>query len=229
MRSKYIKYWSPILAFIMMIVMTSCDEKNAEVTEYNIIPEPAYMVQKARSFSFSSRTKLYFENLAQNSSTTKFITNTLRKMHIRPAFIGTPNRGSITITLNDTINPSLGEEGYLLQVLPDGIFISANTEAGLIYAFETPEKMTVPANKEFTVKTSAYAADIAYCWQQYDAAGKKWVDVANGNAAECKLSAAEAAAGTTLKYRCKISYTGTKNPVKDALYTNEVTVTVAAK
>ncbi|MBQ3982678.1 MAG: family 20 glycosylhydrolase [Bacteroidales bacterium] len=137
MRPKYIKYWSPILAFIMMIVMTSCDEKNAEVTEYNIIPEPAYMVQKARSFSFSSRTKLYFENLAQNSSTTKFITNTLRKMHIRPAFIGTPNRGSITITLNDTINPSLGEEGYLLQVLPDGIFISANTEAGLIYAFET--------------------------------------------------------------------------------------------
>jgi N-acetyl-beta-hexosaminidase len=121
----------------MMIVMTSCDEKNADVTEYHIIPEPAYMVQKARSFSFSSRTKLYFENLAQNSSTTKFITNTLRKMHIRPAFIGTPNRGSITITLNDTINPSLGEEGYLLQVLPDGIFISANTEAGLIYAFET--------------------------------------------------------------------------------------------
>lgn len=114
-----------------------------------------------------------------------------------------------------------------LSITPDGKNDSKNR--CLIYAFETPEKMTVPANKEFTVKTSAYAADIAYCWQQYDAAGKKWADVANGNAAECKLSAAEAAAGTTLKYRCKISYTGTKNPVKDALYTNEVIVTVAAK
>jgi N-acetyl-beta-hexosaminidase len=143
----------------MMIVMTSCDEKNAEVTEYHIIPEPAYMVQKARSFSFSSRTKLYFENLAQNSSTTKFITNTLRKMHIRPAFIGTPNRGSITITLNDTINPSLGEEGYLLQVLPDGIFISANTEAGLIYAFETfiqmlPEDLHQQPHGHITLRRS---------------------------------------------------------------------------
>ncbi len=122
---------------MILCLMVACGEKNAEVTEYHIIPEPAYMVQKGRTFTISSRTKLYFENLAQNSATTKFITNTLRQMHIRPAFIGTPNRGSITITLNDSINPALGSEGYLLQVLPSGILISANTEAGLIYAFET--------------------------------------------------------------------------------------------
>lgn len=132
-----IKCWRPILALMILLLAVSCREKNAEVKEYHIIPEPAYMVQKARSFTISSRTKLYFENLAQNSSTAKFITNTLRQMHIRPSFIGTPNRGSITITLNDTVNPSLGDEGYLLQVLPDGIYISANTEKGLVYAFET--------------------------------------------------------------------------------------------
>lgn len=137
MRLTHVKYYGPILAILMALLLVSCGENNAEVKEYHIIPEPAYMVQKARTFTISSRTKLYFENLAQNSSTTKFVTNTLRLMHIRPAFIGTPNRGSITITLNDTINPSLGNEGYLLQVLPKGIFISANTEAGLIYAFET--------------------------------------------------------------------------------------------
>lgn len=115
----------------------SCGERNATVTEYNIIPEPVYLVQKARSFTITSRTRLYFENLAQNSSTAKFVTSTLRQMHIRPAFIGTPNRGSITITLNNSPNPSLGNEGYLLQVHPEGISISANTEAGLVYAFET--------------------------------------------------------------------------------------------
>ncbi len=122
---------------MILCLMVACGEKHAEVTEYHIIPEPAYMVQKARSFTISSRTKLYFENLAQNSPTAKFITSTLRQMHIRPAFIGTPNRGSITITLNDSINPAIGNEGYLLQVLPEGIYISANTEAGLVYAFET--------------------------------------------------------------------------------------------
>lgn len=137
MKLTYIKYWSPIFAVLMALLVASCGERNAEVTQYHIIPEPVYLVQKARTFTITSRTKLYFENLAQNSSTAKFVTAALRQMHIRPAFIGTPNRGSITITLNDTLNPSLGEEGYLLQVLPEGIFISANTEAGLVYAFET--------------------------------------------------------------------------------------------
>ena len=139
-----IKHWSPILAIMMLLLVASCSEENAEISEYHIIPEPAYMVQKGRTFTITSRTKLYFDNLAQNSPTAKFISNTLRQMHIRPAFIGTPNRGSISISLNDTINPSLGDEGYLLQVRPDGIYISANTEAGLVYAFETFIQMLPP-------------------------------------------------------------------------------------
>ena len=113
-----------------------------------------------------------------------------------------------------------------LCITPDGKEDSKNR--CLIYSFETPAKLTVPANKEFTVRTSAYADDIAYCWQKYDESAKKWVDAANGNTAECRRSAADAAPGTTVKYRCKIRYTGRKNGLQEAFYTNEVTVTVAA-
>lgn len=156
MKKTPLRYWISIYAILIALIAGSCERDIAQVSEYNIIPEPAYMVQKARSFTISSHTKLYFENLPQNSPTSKFITNTLRQMHIRPAFAGRPNRGSITITLNDTINPALGEEGYLLQVTPKGIFMSANTEAGLIYAFGTfvqmlPEEIHQHAYRQITL------------------------------------------------------------------------------
>ena len=130
------KRWHILFALALLLLTTACGD-NIEVKEYSIIPEPVYLVQKGRTYTLSPSTKLCFENLGQNSPTAKYITTSLRQMHVRPAFIGTPHKDCITFTINDTINPALGDEGYLLQVHPDGIFVSANTEAGLFYAFQT--------------------------------------------------------------------------------------------
>ena len=130
------KRWHILIATAMLMLTTACVD-NIEVKEYSIIPEPVYLVQKGRTYTLSPSTKLCFENLGQNSPTAKYITTSLRQMHVRPAFIGTPKKDCITFTINDTVNPSLGDEGYLLQVHPDGIFVSANTEAGIFYAFQT--------------------------------------------------------------------------------------------
>lgn len=132
-----------LLALTMLMAMASCGKK-VQITDYSVIPEPEYMVQKGRSYTLSSSTRLCFTNLGRNTPTAKYIANTLRRMHVRPAFIGTPESDCILFSLNDTLNPELGDEGYLLQVLPDGIFISANTEAGLLYAFETFVQMLPP-------------------------------------------------------------------------------------
>ena len=129
------KRWHILFVFALLL-MAACGD-NIEMSEYSIIPEPVYLVQKGRTFTLSSSTKLCFENLGQNNPTAKYITTSLRQMHVRPAFIGTPHKDCITFAINDTVNPSLGNEGYLLQVHPDGIFVSANTEAGLFYAFQT--------------------------------------------------------------------------------------------
>ena len=121
---------------LLLAMLVSCGKKT-QVSDYNIIPEPAYSVLKGRSFTLSSSTRLCFQNLGQNTPTAKYIANSLRKMHVRPSFTGSPTSDCILFTINDSINPQLGDEGYLLQVKPQGIFISANTEAGLFYAFQT--------------------------------------------------------------------------------------------
>ena len=130
------KRWHILFSLTLLLLATACGD-NMEVKEYSIIPEPVYLVQKGRTFTLSSSTKLCFENLGQNNPTAKYITTSLRQMHVRPAFIGTPHKDCITFAINDSINPALGDEGYLLQVHPDGIFVSANTEAGIFYAFQT--------------------------------------------------------------------------------------------
>lgn len=136
--------WHILTLTTLLLLMASCG-RNVVVGEYAIIPEPMYLVQKGRTFTLSSKTKFCFENIGQNNATAKYIANSLRQMHVRPAFIGTPHRDCITFTINDTTNPALGDEGYLLQVLPDGIFMSANTEAGLFYAYQTFVQM-LPAD-----------------------------------------------------------------------------------
>lgn len=130
------KRWQLILTTLLLLLTASCG-KTVQVSEYSIIPEPVYMVQKGRSFTISSHTRLRLENLGQNGSTAKYIASRLRQMHVRPAFIGKPQKDCITFTLNDTSNSAIGDEGYLIQVTPDGINLSANTEAGLFYAFQT--------------------------------------------------------------------------------------------
>ena len=127
----------------LALAAVSCG-KSVDIGSYSIIPEPEYMVQKGRTFTLSSSTRLCFENLGRNTPTAKYITTTLRKMHVRPAFISSLQKDCIIFSLNDTVNPELGDEGYLLQVRPEGIFISANNETGLFYAFMTFVQMLPP-------------------------------------------------------------------------------------
>ena len=127
----------------LALAAVSCG-KSVDIGSYSIIPEPEYMVQKGRTFTLSSSTRLCFENLGRNTPTAKYITTTLRKMHVRPAFISSPQKDCILFSLNDTVNPELADEGYLLQVRPEGIFISANNETGLFYAFMTFVQMLPP-------------------------------------------------------------------------------------
>lgn len=134
----HIRYKSRLLLIVtaVLLLAASCGKKTA-VADYSIIPEPAFTTLKGRTFTLSSSTHLCFENLGQNTPTAKYISQSLRKMHVRPAFISKPERDCITFSIYDTVNPAIGDEGYVIQVRPDGIFVGANSEAGLFYAYQT--------------------------------------------------------------------------------------------
>lgn len=125
-----------ILLPLVILMFTACG-RSATVTSFNIIPEPVFMVTKAGTYTLSSTPQLNYVNLGQNSSTAKHISKSLRRLHFVPTF-GSKAEGGITLSINDSINSEIGEEGYLLEVRPtDGIFISANTEVGLFYGYQT--------------------------------------------------------------------------------------------
>ena len=121
---------------LLMVVMAGCG-KNAEISSYSIIPEPVFVNTKEGTFTFDKKTKIYFENLGQNSETAKYINKSLRKHHIRTSLIGQSDHNCIVFSLNTTTNTEIGDEGYLLEVRTDGIYVSANTETGLFYGYQT--------------------------------------------------------------------------------------------
>ena len=124
------------LLALSTLLLAACG-KRVQVDAYSIIPEPVELLSADHTFSLTPRTKLCFVNLAQNSPTAKYITSSLRKMHIHPAFIGTPKKNCITFILVDSLETLLSPEGYRLRVDQEGIFVEAGTEAGLFYGYQT--------------------------------------------------------------------------------------------
>ena len=114
--------------------MAGCD-RVATVSQVNIVPQPVFLVQKPHSFTLSRSTRICFENIGQNSPLAKMVLKTLRKMHIRPSIIGVSESDCISFRVNDTVNPELGDEGYIIEINPDGMLVSANSETGLYYGF----------------------------------------------------------------------------------------------
>lgn len=139
------------LILLFATLLSSCSKK-VEITELNLVPEPVYINMKDGSFTLSGKTKLFFENLGQNSETSKYVSKTLRKYHLHLSPSGKDNDNDIVFRLNDTTNIEIGDEGYIIEVKVNGIYISANTEAGLFYGFQTFMQM-LPEN----IATTRYA------------------------------------------------------------------------
>ena len=132
-----------VLLAAVALMVTGCGRK-AVVRELNVVPEPVFMVQKEGSFTMKRSPRLSLVGLGQNSSTVKYAMNSLRHARMRPKLVPASQSNDIELVLYDTVNPELGDEGYLLEVRSSGIRISANTETGIFYGYQTFVQMLPP-------------------------------------------------------------------------------------
>ena len=132
------------LLLLSAVLLAGCGHK-ATVTELNIVPEPVFMVKKDGSYTLGANPSVCMVGLGQNSPTAKFVMKSLRSAHLHPSLVAADDDCDIKLVLNDTVNTEIGDEGYLLEVRPTGISLSANTEVGLFYAYQTLIQM-LPAD-----------------------------------------------------------------------------------
>ena len=133
-----------LCAAALALTLWGCGRATA-VSEVDIVPEPMFMVQKEGYYVLSRTLSVAVNGVGQNSPTVKYIMKSLRHAHMRPSLVALSEASDIVLKLNDTVNPELGEEGYLLEVRPTGVCLSANSERGLFYAYQSLMQM-LPAD-----------------------------------------------------------------------------------
>lgn len=131
---------------ILTFFLYSCSEK-PKPQEISLVPEPVSIeTDSLRSFVIDKHTKLSFLNLDKNSITRKYIIENYERMFgFQPKVKNFPLRNVILFEICDENNDILGDEGYQLTVDNHVILVSARTETGLFYAFQTLFQLA-PAN-----------------------------------------------------------------------------------
>lgn len=127
----------------ILVVLTAClltaagCGRKGTVAHPTVLPEPVFMVEKEGTFTLPRNPKVSVANVGQNSATVKSIMKSLRQAHFHPRLASASQESDIELILNDIPNTELGNEGYLLEVRNNGIRLSANSETGLLYAYQT--------------------------------------------------------------------------------------------
>ncbi len=158
-----------LLALVLLMLGFASCGKDGEVTELSIIPEPVFLTQKEGACTVKSPVKVFYENLTQNSPTVRYVDQALRQLNLRPSSVGNADKAEVVFVINTDKNDEIGDEGYLVEVSSDGVVISANTETGLFYGFQTFVQM-LPDD----VYTTRYASLTIPCCTILDYPAYEW-------------------------------------------------------
>ena len=126
-----------ILPFLLPLLLLSACTKTTHVNDLKIIPEPVSIEKGDNAFLLEDNISISISGLGQNSNTVKYILNSLRHARIQPNLVSHNEKSVMQIIVHDSLDLRLGDEGYHLEITPDGIVFSANTEQGLFYAYQT--------------------------------------------------------------------------------------------
>ena len=109
---------------------------NAQNNAINLIPQPIDIKQSTGSYLLSNAATISF-----NKPESHHVAEMLKQKLTTPtgyAFkVQQGVAGAIQLNLNSSPNAEIGKEGYVLEVTPRGVVISANQTAGLFYGMQS--------------------------------------------------------------------------------------------
>ena len=126
-----------MIACVAAAVLAVGCGRSATVGEPAVVPEPVFMVVKEGSYTLGRNMTVGMTGFWQNSPTARYIMKSLRSARMRPMLATGGEVCDLEFVVLDTLNPELAEEGYLIEVRGTGVRLSANTEVGLFYAYQT--------------------------------------------------------------------------------------------
>lgn len=137
---------SRILFFVavLSLALTACKKADRQIRKPAIIPVPVEMNLKQGEFVLNENTKVIFPDTGEALQVAEYFTNWVEKptgFHLKK---GSGHDDNNVIVFRIVQNDSLGKEGYLLDVNPEKVVISANTPAGLFYGVQTIFQLLPP-------------------------------------------------------------------------------------
>ncbi len=146
-RSRFITIKCILFSLIFLLMIVSAKAQSQRVS---IIPEPASIREEKESFRFTNQTQIIADsNDTMLTKTIMLFTGelaVLTNIHLQSSDNKT-TLNAIVISLSD--NNTIPKEGYVLDIKPEQIHITASTPAGVFYAFESIKQL-LPINTKNT-------------------------------------------------------------------------------
>jgi hexosaminidase len=151
-----------LITFTVSIFHTSCTTKEPipkDLAKEHLIPKPFTLSATGLSFELTAKTDVYLNNSdAKLQWVGKYLVDMLNTPTGFDMEVITsdekPVKGHIYLNISNEIN--LGEEGYQLDITPDGITITASKEAGVFYGIQTLRQLLPPSIEKNTKQSGPW-------------------------------------------------------------------------
>ncbi|HVI44156.1 MAG TPA: beta-N-acetylhexosaminidase [Chitinophaga sp.] len=131
----------------------------------NIIPQPAEVKTSAGTFTLTGATTII---AGKNSTEARQLQQAIHDASGLDLSLQTASKGnSIRLVLNEKLQKELGDEGYLLEVKPDNIIITAPATAGIFYGIQSLRQLISTNGGAYTIDAVRIKDKPRFAWRAF--------------------------------------------------------------